>query len=791
MRSFGARLVAFFAVIVIVSAGSHGSPLHFNRIATFPICSQIDANCNTDAETVAEIVAVSEDGMTLIYTDSEQKQAGFVNITSPAAPKGLGTVALGGEPTSCAVNGNYVLVAVNTATSFTDVSGVLKVIEIPTKNIVREMQLGGQPDSIAVSPDKKYAAIAIENERDEDYAGTSGAPPQMPAGELVIVDTGGDVASWAIRKVSLLGLAGALYAEDPEPEYVSINSQNVAVVTLQENNAIALVDLASGTVTKSFTAGVVNLTKVDATEPALIMQTESLSNVPREPDGVTWITDSLFATADEGDLHGGSRGWTIYDSAGDVVYSSGSTMEHIAAQVGHYPEERSGNKGNEPENVFFGRFGAESLLFVNSERSSLVFVYNIDDPSSPAFLQVLPAGVGPEGGAAIPSRDLFVAACEKDSRDDKHRASLVIYHRTAGPSAYPTLISADRPDGTPIPWSALSGLGAGQRPNDQKGNLAAVEDSFYHKSRIFWIDTDPSPPKIVSEIRIVDTDGVFAAVAPYGDFTAERLAAMINSDKTVNIDSEGVAVTQDYMLVASEGSGTVSDPERPIKSLNFLFKVDHGGKILEVITLPDAVSDMQLRFGFEGVAIENDIAYVTFQRAWGSEANPRIGMYDMANKTWTFVFYPLDAPASQNGGWVGLSDITPLGDGKFGVLERDNQGGPDAAIKRIYQIDLSSVTRDSTITKTLVMDLMPRLKALNGLVIEKLEGLAAMGDGSMWIASDNDGVDDNSGETLLMRVKDADTTTPAASQTGDEANIACRHAPLSAALLVAAGLQRI
>merc|ERR1719310_1547417 len=129
--------------------------------------------------------------------------------------------------------------------------------------------------------------------------------------------------------------------------------------------------------------------------------------------------------------------------------------------------------------------------------------------------------------------------------------------------------------------------------------------------------------------------------------------------------------------------------------MNFLFKVDYTGKIIEVITLPNDVNDIQLRFGIDG-----DIAYVAFQRAWGNEANPRLGMYDMKQKRWTFVYYPLDAVRSQNGGWVGLSDIAPVGDKKFLVLERDNQGGPDAAIKRIYSVDLSSVTAGSTVTKT-------------------------------------------------------------------------------------------
>ena len=68
----------------------------------------------------------------------------------------------------------------------------------------------------------------------------------------------------------------------------------------------------------------------------------------------------------------------------------------------------------------------------------------------------------------------------------------------------------------------------------------------------------------------------------------------------------------------------------------------------------------QLRFGFEGVAVDNGVAIVAFQRKWDNEPNPRIGMYNMTTKTWTFVYYPLDAPESQNGGWVRHFHDTPM-----------------------------------------------------------------------------------------------------------------------------------
>jgi hypothetical protein len=61
-------------------------------------------------------------------------------------------------------------------------------------------------------------------------------------------------------------------------------------------------------------------------------------------------------------------------------------------------------------------------------------------------------------------------------------------------------------------------------------------------------------------------------------------------------------------------------------------------------------------------------------------------------------------------------------------------GGPDAAIKTIYQVsleDFSSIADDSTIEKKLVYDLMPLLTSLNGDIYEKIEGLCATSDGTV------------------------------------------------------------
>ncbi|WP_096085663.1 esterase-like activity of phytase family protein [Agaribacterium haliotis] len=761
-----------------------GADKNFNRIASFPVCEQLHMSCDVDDETAAEIVAVSEDGQVLVYTDSPLGALGFVDISDASKPMAAGLIELAGEPTSLAVKGNYALVAVNTSEDYVNVGGELAIFDIANKRLAATLPLSGQPDSIAVSPDKNYAAVVIENERNEllcvsgAYAGTAyddedlaeqqckgegqgelGLPPQTPAGELVIVDISTENPGlWTTSPLSLSNIA-ELYPLDPEPEYVDINSNNIAVVSLQENNHLVLVDLASKTLLHHFSAGSVDLKDIDRREekPARILLNDSLDAVLREPDGVAWIDEHHFATADEGDLNGGSRSVSIFNTQGELVWTSGNSLDHWAVRLGHYPDGRSKNKGNEAENVEVARYGDNTYLFVNSERSNLVFVYQVNDPAAPKLKQVLPAGVAPEGAVALPSRNLLIVASEKDKRGDKIRSVLNLYHYQRGDAVYPTLQSENDVHAKPIAWSALSALSYDMREDHV---LWSVEDSFFASTRLFKINTSSQPAKIERALRLRDSNNVLASMATSGpqqradSFDAHDLAAMINDDKSVNIDAEGLSIGVDGgFWIASEGAGTMAQSDtRPIEKLNMLIHADSSGVIDRVVTLPAELNNKQVRFGFEGVAEYGDKLYVAFQRAWQGEEQARIGIYDLQNKSWSFVFYPLDQVSSQRGGWVGLSEITSVGGGHFLVLERDNQGGPDAAIKRIYKIDINTVGSGDTLNKTLVRDLVKDLQSTAALTYEKIEGLAVDAERNMWIVNDNDGVDANSGETQLMMI---------------------------------------
>lgn len=739
-----------------VAASVSDTTQFFNRVATFAVCEQLGSSCETREETAAEIVAASTDGMTLIYTNSPKDEVGFVDITDPSAPVALGALAMGGEPTSITVRGEHALIAVNTSPSFTAPDGKLVVVDIATRQVVHEIALGGQPDSIAISKDGKYVAVVIENERDEDAG--DGRPAQLPGGKLVIVDSVGAPSTWKTRDVALTNLA-MLYPTDPEPEYVSINDNNVAVVTLQENNHIVLVDLATGKVTRDFTAGQVSLTQIDLTDerPNQVNLTESLSNRLREPDGVTWVSTSQFVTANEGDLDGGSRGFTLFNTDGSVAYDAGNTMEHLMARIGHTNDKRSDAKGNEPENVAAGRFDRTDYLFVASERSSVLAVYDLSSANQPTLKQVLPSAQAPEGVLTIPSRNLVITASEEtDPVVGKPSifAALNIYQYQKAAPKYPTLESVNRTDGTPIPWSALSGLAAAPTGS----LLYAIDDAFFKGNRIFEIDTSFTPAKLQREIRITDPNGLIAALATSLPDTASTstfddadLPALVNTaDQSVNIDPEGIAIAS-----ATYGGGFWIASEGALgKSANLIFKVSATGVIENIIQLPADVNAKQTSNGFEGIAEADGKLVVAFQLPWtGDMANhARIGVYDLTTQTWSFMFYPLDVVTSANGGWVGLSEIMALGNNRFAVIERDNQAGPDATIKKIYRIDLTGKVDGNVLSKTLVRDVLPDLRATRGHVLEKIEGLARLADGNVYLVNDNDGLDKGNGETQLIKL---------------------------------------
>ncbi|MFC3071864.1 esterase-like activity of phytase family protein [Shinella pollutisoli] len=721
-RSLTAALAAALAASVAPAASAE--PV-FNRIASFAVADNLPDGADRATPTSSEIIAASEDGNLLVYSDSPLKAIGFIDITDASAPKAGGVVSFDGEPTSVAVAGGKALVAVNTRESFTRPSGLLATVDLAAKAVEATCDIGGQPDSIALNKDRTIAAIAIENERDEEV--DDGAIPQMPAGDLVLLSVkDGVVDCGSLKRVDLTGLA-AVAGDDPEPEFVSFNDLDEVAVTLQENNHIVIVDGRTGDVKSHFSAGAVSLEGIDTKNDGALTFTGEMKDVAREPDAVKWLDDDRLVVANEGDWKGGARGFTIFGKDGKVLYENGAGLEREIARIGHYPDKRN-KKGIEPEGLEAATFGEDRLFFVLAERASIVGVYR-DTGAEPELLQLLPSGIGPEGAVAIPGRNLFVTANETDLVEDGGaRSHVVIYERAEGEPAYPQIVSAEK-DGELIGFGALSGLAA---VKDQPGRLYAVSDSVYAlQPTIFTIDAGSRPAVITDALRI----------------TRNGAAAQKLDIEGVTPDGEG------GFWLASEG-----DADKLYG--HAILHVNGKGEIRKEIAIPAALRAGETRFGFEGIASvgerDEQVLWMAVQREWGDDEKGFVKLvsYKPSSKEWGAVRYPLEKTES---GWVGLSEITVHGDHAY-VIERDNLIGQAAKLKKLYRVALADLKPAPlggelpVVGKEEVRDLISDLKAANGYVVDKVEGFAVDAAGNGFVVTDNDGVDDSSGETLFFGI---------------------------------------
>ncbi|MCU0855143.1 MAG: alkaline phosphatase, partial [Rhodobacteraceae bacterium] len=80
------RLTSLTSVLALVAGGALAQESHFNRVASFATPSNMAEGEDLSRESSAEIITVTEDGMTLVYSDSPLGVIGIVDITDPANP---------------------------------------------------------------------------------------------------------------------------------------------------------------------------------------------------------------------------------------------------------------------------------------------------------------------------------------------------------------------------------------------------------------------------------------------------------------------------------------------------------------------------------------------------------------------------------------------------------------------------------------------------------------------------------------------------------------------------------
>jgi alkaline phosphatase len=131
------------------------------------------------------------------------------------------------------------------------------------------------------------------------------------------------------------------------------------------------------------------------------------------------VRNDLGDTDGDGDFdqlfHYGSRSFTIYNEAGETVYDSGSLFSRLIAEI--RPElfnqdegdvdDRSDDKGVEPEAIAAGEVGGRIYAFIGLERDNGIMVFDITDPTALVFDQYIDSeangNISPETIQFIPA----------------------------------------------------------------------------------------------------------------------------------------------------------------------------------------------------------------------------------------------------------------------------------------------------------------------------------------------------------------------------------------------------
>ncbi len=216
----------------------------------------------------AEIVAFDSGSKKLFVTNSGDNQLEVLDISSPDDIQHSSEIPLasyGAGPNSVAVHNGIVAVAVEAAIK--QAPGKVVFFRASDNTFLKEVVVGALPDMLVFTPDGNKILVANEGEPDNYETNNND-----PEGTISIIDLSSGVEQATVATAdftsfnsheSTLKDAGvrifgpnATVAEDLEPEYVTVSSDSsTAWVSLQENNAIAKVDIASATVTDIYPLG--------------------------------------------------------------------------------------------------------------------------------------------------------------------------------------------------------------------------------------------------------------------------------------------------------------------------------------------------------------------------------------------------------------------------------------------------------------------------------------------------------------------------------------------------------
>lgn len=359
----------------------------------------------------AEIAAYDKTAKRLYFVSAVAARVEVLSLANPASPQkvaSLDLTSLGTGVNSVSVHNGLVAVAIESSpktapgkVAFFDAAG----------NRLSVVTVGSLPDMLTFTPDGRYVLVANEGEP-LDYC-TPGLAND-PEGSVSVIDVRGGAANLTQANVRTAGFVawnetgapdgiriygpGATVAQDLEPEYITVSADSrTAWVTLQENNALAKIDIETATVTEliplglkdhsqfrnaldasdrdgvarivpwpvwgmyqpdaisSYSAGgqdyLVLANEGDAREYDCFAEAQRVSSLTLDPQKfpnaaalqapseIGRLQTTSAGTDEDGDgvadriLTYGARSFSIRDASGNLVYDSGNELELITASL--------------------------------------------------------------------------------------------------------------------------------------------------------------------------------------------------------------------------------------------------------------------------------------------------------------------------------------------------------------------------------------------------------------------------------------------------------------------------
>lgn len=222
---------------------------------------------NIFAESAAEIPAYDAASKRLFVVNAQKGLVDVLDASKPEQPVHIAELSArdylaDSEVNSVAVHNGIVAIAVQ-AKNKTD-AGLVVFFNAKDLSFMSKVAVGSLPDMLTFSPNGKTVLVANEAEPNDDYS-------IDPEGSVSIIDIRdikqpkasiADFRAWNSQKADLMAKGvrifgpNATVAQDLEPEYITISGDSkTAWVTLQENNAIARIDIAQQKVTDIYPLG--------------------------------------------------------------------------------------------------------------------------------------------------------------------------------------------------------------------------------------------------------------------------------------------------------------------------------------------------------------------------------------------------------------------------------------------------------------------------------------------------------------------------------------------------------